>query len=625
LQDKTALARLIRNARERKEGSGPDLISKAYDFTEKEFSAKEDSHKKEKDYLAHAASVAEMLFDRGFDSITIAAGMLHEVEEKAGTVPEKIRAVFGAEIEEIVTDYTKIKKIEERNIGKISNETLSTVILATAKDLRSIFIKLATRLGSMKNDSALSKEELLLKAQGAMHIYAPICQKLGLYELQSMLEDSSLKIIEPAIYGKIKSLIGKTIEERNIEIENAIAEFSNLAKEKKGVVVQGRVKSIYSIYEKMQKQGKQFEEIYDLLGIRLICGGVKECYELLGIVHSEYKITPNQFNDYIANPKKNGYMSIHTVVLWNNQPVEVQIRTLEMHYEDETGLAAHWQYKQYAQDRFFDKRLALAKQLVEWHRTARDSNNLAHSLKMGFGQNNIFVFTPKQQVIVLPEGSSPIDFAFAIHSDLGKKCFKAKINGKIVQLHQKLENGDLVEIMTAKQPQVKRQWLGFVKSQKAQAKIRQVLGIKPARKKIIEKKSMLTSSENIKIAKCCNPVPGDDIAGMRTTKRKISVHRVECENLAACPKSKRVEVKWGLAEKDYLVGIKVKAKDSPALLPAVLKIIGGNAAIVSTFAKAGKGSILQCRFNLKIKNSEQLERIISKINALPLVLEAERE
>jgi (p)ppGpp synthase/HD superfamily hydrolase len=345
-------------------------------------------------------------------------------------------------------------------------------------------------------------------------------------------------------------------------------------------------------------------------------------------VHSEYKTVPNQFSDYIANPKKNGYRSIHTAVVWRGKPLEVQLRTWEMHYECETGLAAHWQYKQYAKDRFFDKRLSWAKQLVEWHRTTAKDGNFVHSLKMGFGRNKIFVFTPKQQVVVLPEASTPIDFAFAIHSDLGRKCLKAKVNDKIAPLSYKLDNAETVEIIPSKQVQTKRQWLTFAKSQKAQTKIKQSLGIKlPKKKKLPERKhGTLTSDKNSRIAKCCNPVPGDEILGVRTTKRKISVHRAECGNVNRIPKNKKLEIKWGLAEKDYVVGIRVKARGSPSLLPSILKIISASkVAITSTDAKTSSSNILHSKFNVKIKNIGQLDEIINRISALPAVFEAGRD
>ncbi len=625
MPSKTLVVGLTRDASGRKQYWNSDLVRKACLLAEKELDTQTRQGKKE---FEHATRIAKNLLDYGFDNTTIAAGIVHELEEKAGTSAEKIALLLGKEVESIVTEYTKIREIEKRNLEKISREMLSTIILATAKDLRALFIKIVAKIETLQRSEGLSKSELHAEAKGGLHIYAPICQKLGLYELQALLEDNSLKIMKLKVYNRIKTLLGKTGEERNREVEKAIAGFSQLiGRRRKGVVLYGRAKSIYSIYEKIQ-QGRRFEEIYDLLGIRMVCNSIRECYELLGIVHSEYKTVPNQFTDYIANPKKNGYRSIHTAVFWDSVPIEVQIRTWEMHYEDETGLASHWQYKQYAEDRFFDKKLSWVKQLVEWHRASQEDGNLVHSLKMGFDQNRIFVFTPKQQVVVLPEGSSPIDFAFAIHSDLGRKCLKAKVNGKIVPLSHNLENADQVEIITGNHVEIKRHWLSFAKSHKAQAKIKQKLGIKPPKKKMLlgKKTGVLTSDTNTRIAKCCNPVPGDEIAGVRTTKRKISVHRAGCSNVGSVLKEKRLKINWDIAKRDYIVGIKVKARDSPGLLPAILKIISkSNAAISSTDAKTSKNKILQCRFNVKIKNIEQLDGIIGKIAGLPTVFEAGRE
>lgn len=609
------------------EGNKKDknLIKKAFILAEKEFKNK---GKEGKIAIEHSARVAKKLFDRGFDNTTIAAGIIHDLPTKTNTPEETIEKELGKEIKEIITDYAKIRDIETKNTGKIDDSTLSSVILATARDLRTIFLKLTIRLDALQNEKETSKKELVARANNSLHIYAPICQKLGLYELQSNLEDASLKILNTKTYNTIKKQLGKTRQERNNELEQAIKQFTELAqKEKKKAEVQGRIKSSYSIYDKINNQGKEIKEISDLIGIRYICETVRGCYELLGIVHSEFKTVPNQFTDYIANPKKNGYRSIHTAVEWNGKPLEVQIRTWEMHYEGETGLASHWQYKHYTKDKFFDKRLTLAKQLVEWHQIARETGNLAHSLKMEFGQNKIFVFTPKRQVIVLPEGATPIDFAYAIHSDLGDKCQKAKINGKIAQLSHKLENGDTIEITTGKHLEVKRPWLALAKSHKAQTKIRQTLGIAPTAKTKLEKKQEpSTSDKTVRIAKCCNPLPGDDIIGIRTTKRKISVHRKECHNAGNTPKNRKANIRWGLAEKDYIVGIKLRAKDNPGLLPTILKIIGtANATINSTDAKTNKNSILQCKFNIKIKNTGQLDSIINKIRNLPTVYEIERE
>lgn len=622
MQNKELIIRLDKNTSERQGDKETSIIRKAYLLAEKD--AKEKGTQKK---LEQKARVAKKLFDLGFDNTTIATSIIKDLTKKTKTTTG-IKEALGKEIEQITTDYNKIEEIEKNNFGKIENSQLSTVILASSTDLRTLFIKLAARIDALQNPSELTKKELAKKAEAALEIYAPICQKLGLYEIQGLLEDASLKTLDPKTYENIKKQLGKTREERNKEAEEAIKEFTELAKkEKKKVTVQGRAKNIYSINEKMKKQGKELKEITDLLGVRYICETVRECYEMLGVVHSEFKTTPNQFTDYIANPKKNGYRSIHTAVEWKGKPLEVQIRTWEMHYEGETGLASHWQYKEYTKDKFFDQKLTMAKQLVEWHKTSREEGNLTHNLKMGFGQNKIFTFTPKRQVIVLPEGSSPIDFAYAIHSDLGNKCQKAKVNGKTVPLSQKLENGDTIEITPGKHLEVKRPWLTIAKSHKAQAKIRQKLGIaSPTKKETKENKQPLTSDKTVRIAKCCNPLPGDKIIGIRTTKRKISVHRKICHNAENTPKEKKVNVEWGLAEKDYLVGIKIKARESPGLLPTILKIIGTeNTTINSTDTKINKNNLLQCKFNVKIKNMTQLENMIEKIRNLPTVYEADRE
>jgi len=580
-------------------------------------------------YFEHSLNVSRMLSEQGFDNATVVAGLAHDLCTQGKMTKEEVSKELGKEIGGIVSEFAEMDRIENENQGNISNEMLSTIVLASAKDLRTIFIKIAARLEHLQNPSGLEEWLLVKMSNEALYVYAPICQKLGLYELQSLLEDQGLKVTRPKVFKKLRKLIGKAKGERQTEVEEAVAEFSALfEKDGKIAKVQGRAKSFYSIFKKMQAQNKNFEEVFDRIGVRAICDSVQECYEILGIVHSRFKTVPNQFDDYIANPKKNGYKCIHTVVLWNGKPLEAQIRTWDMHYEDETGIASHWQYKNYAKDRFFDQRLKLAKQLVDWHREARNSGSLAHSLKMDFGQNKIFVFTPKNKVVVLPDSSTPIDFAFAIHSDLGKRCSRAKVNGKIVPLPHSLENADVVEIVTSKQLQVKRQWLSFVKTHKAQAKIRQLLGIKPLKKKPVIGlgKESLTSDENTRIAKCCNPVPGDEIVGVRTTKRKISVHRASCGNLARTPVSKRIKIRWGLAEKDYIVSMEVKARDRPGLLPAILKTINEkDLSITSTNAKAGSGNIMHCGFNVRIKNLGQVEKIIKRIKEVPGVFDASRE
>lgn len=599
--------------------AAPDLLRKAFSFAEKNLDT---------GLLSHSMNISRMLSDLGFDETTVIAALMHDLGVLGKTQIEEISKEFGSEVGAIVSEFSKIDKIETENFGKIGNELLSTIMLATAKDLRSIFIKITARIDHLENPRNLDREDMVKLASEALYIYAPICQKLGLYGLQSRLEDNGFKVLQPEEFEKLRGLVGKTKAERQAEVEKAIAEFAGVfEKEGKKVEMQGRAKSLYSIYKKMQANSISFGEILDGIGIRAICDSVRECYELLGIIHSRYKTVPNHFDDYIANPKKNGYKSIHTVVIWDRIPLEVQIRTREMHYENETGVASHWQYKKYASDRFFDKRLALAKQLVEWHRNARNSGVLSHSLKMGFGQNRIFVFTPKNKVVVLSESSTPVDFAFALHTDLGNRCKKAKVNGKMVPLSHKLENADVVEISAGKEMQAKRQWLSFAKTGKAQTKIRQVIGLKPLKKKSLLGlgSETLTSDGNTRIAKCCNPVPGDGIVGVRTTKRKISVHREGCGNVSETPKDKLIKIRWGLAEKGYVVGLNVKASNRPGVLPAILKVFNEEGcSITSTSAKTGN-SMLNCSFCIRIRNLGQFEKIADKIRAIPGVFEAGRE
>lgn len=620
---KTAAVGLFKRYANLKEGK--TLIKDAFEFAEEEF--KEQGEFGEKN-LAHGVRVAERLFDLGFDSVTVAAGLLHDLEETEKRPEKVIVSKMGKEIASIVSEYNKIRQIEDKNIDNTSTNILSTIILAGAKDIRTIFVVFASRIDMLENQPEIGKLSPEGLAKGALEIYAPMCQKLGLYSLQSLLEDSSLKILKPKVYKEISLLIGQPSRERKEAVKRAIQEFSDFLKQAdKNVSVQGRAKSIYSIYEKMESQGLKSEGIFDLLGVRVICNSVRECYEILGIVHSKYKNIPNKFSDYISNPKKNKYRSIHTVVLWEGKPLEVQIRTWEMHYECETGLSSHWQYKNYAEDKFFDRKLSWAKQVVDWHRALK-GRSIIHSLKMDFGKNRIFVFTPKHQVVVLPEASSPIDFAFAIHTGIGSKCQKAKVDGKIVPLSQKLENGNVVEIITATTIQVKRPWLSIVKSSKARSKIKQRLGIKTSQKTVLikTKQETLTSDKQTRIARCCNPVPGDEIVGVRTTKRKISIHRAECENVKQAGQEKKINIKWGLAEKDYVVGLTIRARDSPQLLPSILNIIGKEKAqIVSTDTRTDKNKILECEFNIRIKNTMQLAAVIQKLESLSSVFEIKRE
>jgi len=610
-----------------KKAAKSEIVERALSFAEKELSTLGEEKKEQN--LQHSIRVAMRLAEIGFDETTIAAALMHDLKLFTGTSGEKITAEFGPEIAALIDEHTKIVGIEKRNIKKLSMPLLSQVILATAKDIRAIFISVAARLDRLQQPWDIGPGDLQQRAGIALNVYAPVCQKLGLYEIESVLQDSCLKITQPMVYEKISQLVGMDWEQRKALAAEAAQEFGKLLeKEKIGATIHSRPKSLFAINKKMVEHGLPFGEIYDLLGIRIICESAKDCYEALGIVHSSYNLIPNKFTDYIANPKENGYKSIHTVVKWReNAPLEVQIRTWEMHYECETGIAAHWQYKHYAEDKFFDKKLSWAKQLVEWQHNAANREELMENLRLDFGQSKIFVFTPKQDVVMLPEGATPVDFAFAIHSDLGQRCHKAIVNGRIFPLNKPLENADAVEIITCKKPEAKRQWLSFVKSGKAMAKIRQQLGVTFVKERRAHRQqaTLTTADRRIKIAQCCSPLPGEEIIGVRTTKRKISVHRKDCKNLAEIGGAKLLAVGWDALKSEYSIEIKVSAKERPGLLPSILNAIGKNGAgIISTNAKVNKNNVATCFFKVRIRDSKQADEIMNAIRLLPGVHSAAR-
>ncbi|MDD5148698.1 MAG: TGS domain-containing protein, partial [Candidatus ainarchaeum sp.] len=365
----------------------------------------------------------------------------------------------------------------------------------------------------------------------------------------------------------------------------------------------------------------------DLRGARIICDSVKQCYEILGVIHTNYQIVPEEFDDYIVSPKGNNYRSLHTVIVWQKKKVEVQIRTWEMHWDNESGFASHWAYKDYEPNRYFDQKLGWGLALMEWLQTKDKSKKFMESLKMDFGEDRVFVLTPKNKVIALPGKATPVDFAFAIHSDLGLKCQKAKVNGKIVPLDYALENADLVEIIPASAVQAKRDWLGFVRSEKAKTKIRQKLGIKLSRKKKPgTKKALTTASTSVRLAKCCNPLPGEEITGVKTTKRKIIAHKSGCRNVSKTPRQKLVELDWEIGSgKRFAVKIQVKARESASLLPGILNAISSSGAtLVSTGAKSDKNRVITASFEIRIQQAKQFEKIMQKIKKLPQVFEAGR-
>ncbi len=621
----TSFEGLIEAVRQYNPDANAKMLRDAHDFasgTHKNQKFLQDSH-----YINHLLRSAKLAADMQLDDETIAAVLLHHAVMESETAMPEIENLFGEAVRELIGEQKKISDIEKRNLKTMNAELLSKVILATAKDIRAIFIRIASVVDVLYLPNKFSKNMLERSTGLALNVYAPIAHKLGLNGIKWLLEDLSFKALTPSEYDKIKTAVGMKRGEREALLEKIVADItSKLESAGINATVQSRVKHFYGIYKKLQEEKGSFSEIYDLLGVRIICDSIKDCYEVLGVVHSHYTPVTKKFYDYIASPKENNYRSIHTAVYKKGFPVfEVQIRTWDMQWNAEGGLAAHWQYKHYATDRHFDKRLSWAKQLVEWQRS-KQGKKLMQSLKLGFGKNKIFVFTPKRDVIVLPEKSTPIDFAFAVHTALGLHCEKAKVNGKAVHLSSELNNTDVVEITRSKRKQAKRQWLNIVKSEKAKVRIRRALGLPLSSGIKSEETGKFTQDAlSIRVARCCNPIPGDELVGFRTTKRKISVHRADCRNLRSQPAEKMIK-DLELAKGKYTVELKVTAADRPGLLSNILDSLASNNAVIkSTKAQVDKNSIVIGSFSIEVQGPERLAKAIEGIEKVGGVYSVERQ
>ncbi len=453
------------------------LLFKAYDFA-KEAHANQKRASGEP-YFIHPCEVAEILIDLGLDAATIAAALLHDVIEDTSATEEDIRTEFGEEVLSLVSGVTKLEKIEFKSKEDENAENFRKIFVAMAKDVRVIIIKLADRLHNMRSLNFLSQERQQRMASETLDIYAPLAGRLGISQIKCELEDLCLKYLDPESYEYLVYNIRERLSERQEFVNNIVAEIRELMG-KDGIVgeVFGRPKHFYSIYKKMKNKGLTLEQIYDLTAVRVIVKDMGQCYTLLGRIHERWKPIPGRIKDYIATPKPNKYQSLHTTVMTKyGQPFEIQIRTEEMHHVAEFGIAAHWKYKEGRTDEAennFESRLSWLREVMEWQGDLKDSKEFISALKTELYSHELLVFTPRGKVISLPPGATPIDFAYAIHSEVGNHCTGARVNGKIVPLTTTLEVGDVVEIITnpnSKGPS--RDWLKFIQSSSAKAKIRQ--------------------------------------------------------------------------------------------------------------------------------------------------------
>ncbi len=464
---------------------GRELIERAYRLAEVAHS--QQRRASGEPYIQHSLTVAHILADLRLDPATIAAALLHDVAEDSIVSVEDLRQDFGDEVASLVDGVTKLGQIDKlsqmtrKDLQDEEAESLRKMFLAMVDDVRVVLIKLADRLHNMRTLDALSREQQRRIAQETLEIFAPLANRLGIWQIKWELEDLGFRYLNPQRYWEITALL----DERRADRERRIARIidileKRLKEEDLQAEISGRPKHIYSIYEKMNRKGLPFDQIHDVRGVRIIVNTVQECYAVLGIVHSLWRPIPGEFDDFIATPKDNMYRSLHTAVVGpDGKPLEVQIRTHEMHRRAELGIAAHWRYKEHTKrDAAFEAKIAWLRSLMDWRQEVTDAWEFIDSLKSDvFQYDRIYTFTPKGEIIDLPAGSTPIDFAYYIHTEIGHCCRGAKVNGKMVSLDYQLQNGDQVEILTTKRGKPSRDWLnphlGYTKTSRARQKIRQ--------------------------------------------------------------------------------------------------------------------------------------------------------
>ena len=669
-------------------------------------------------FVYHPLATADVLAELRLDPTTIAAALLHDVLEDTGVTKEELSERFGDDVAEIVDGVTKLKRLPSGNLEEAQAESLRKMIVAMSRDVRVIIIKLADRLHNMRTLAYLKRETQLRKATETLEIYAPLAHRLGIYSIKWELEDLSFATLHPRRYEEIKSLVAARRGDREAFINGTAAELLRHLRES-GIEaeVHGRVKHFYSIYNKMVHRNKEFNEIYDLAGLRVVVDGVRDCYGTLGVIHSIWKPIPGRFKDYIAMPKFNMYQSLHTTVMSNEgKLLEIQIRTAEMDTTAEYGIAAHWMYKHGLTDRQVD-RLTWLKSMMEWQKETTDATDFMESLKGELVAEEVFVFTPKGDVVSLPSGATPIDFAYHVHTEVGHRTIGARVNDRIVPLDSELVSGDRVEVITGKNSGPSRDWLAVVQSGRARNKIRQFFNkadrednLSLGREKILDllKKRRIgkvpssiledvaratnhtspddmfaavgtgvLSAENVagriveqvkpkeepqreqtpalaplplpesgtdeqtgvrvvgssgiltRLARCCTPMPGDEIVGYVSLGRGVVVHSAGCVNaraLQARDPERFVEVEWAKgSDKLFTVELLVEALDRMHLLKDITATISdAGVNIVSARVDTIEDRTALSRFAFKAASVQHVEEVIRKIRSISDVYDVYR-
>ncbi|MBN2058729.1 MAG: bifunctional (p)ppGpp synthetase/guanosine-3',5'-bis(diphosphate) 3'-pyrophosphohydrolase [Candidatus Saganbacteria bacterium] len=649
------LSVLFDNIRKYEPEADLGLIERAYGL------AKE-AHKEHKrlsgdPYITHPLAVAVILSELEQDALTIAAALLHDVVEDADVSNEDLVEQFGREVAKLVEGVTKLGRLSFTSREVRQAENFRKMFVAMGEDFRIIVIKLADRLHNMRTLKYLPPPKQKETALETREIFAPLAHRLGMWRLKWELEDLSFSFLEPDKYSEIKNRVA---ESRSLR-EKYIKDFLDQSRQMLGKVsieadIYGRPKHFYSIYHKMVDQNLEFDEIYDLTAVRMIVDTIKECYAVLGLVHAAWKPIPGRFKDYIAMPKSNGYQSLHTTVIGpGGRPVEIQIRTTDMHRVAEYGIAAHWRYKEGETDRGLDQKMSWFRQMLDWQEELKDAKDFMESLKIDLFIEEVFVFTPKGDVFDLPTDATPVDFAYRVHTEVGHRTVGARVNGRIVPLDFKLRNGDIVEILTGKKDNPSKDWLMFVKTAGARVKIRnwfkKQLGItkvessqaivareepqvkpllQPRRKGKTKSAVHVSGLENVlvRFSKCCRPIPGERIIGFITRGKGITVHRHDCPNVVSqdVPQDRLIKVDWNPnSEIFFPVEVEVEAFDRVGVLKDILAQVSETKTNVSAARISTKrGSSAFLRLTVDVQNKEQLDHVIAAIRKVPDVYDVHR-
>ena len=583
-------------------------------------------------YIDHPLHTAYTLAELKLDSATIAAALLHDTVEDTDCSYDDIKKEFGKKVAELVEGVTKIGFLKSMTKEERHAASIRKVILASIKDIRIILIKLADRVHNMQTLSVFRQEKRQRIAGDALEIYAPIAHKLGIATIKWQLEDLAFKQLDPDAYKEIQNCLKQSQKQREREIEKIKKVLENAMQDNKvGYKIIGRPKHVYSIYKKMQRKQLSFEDVYDLRALRIITDSVGQCYEVLGIIHNLWTPIPKEFDDYIANPKSNMYQSLHTVVIGpTSKPVEIQIRTEEMHRIAEEGIAAHWKYKGIKSEGKFDKKISWMKQVNEWQKESEDAKDFLSMLHIDFFEDEMFCFTPKGRVIELPKSATVLDFAFAVHSGLGMQCVAAKVNGHFVPLRWKLKNGDLIDIIRSKTQHPSRDWLKIVTTSKAKTKIKQYIRstqsipVKSFSKEAEIKKELeawIIDVDNmmkpeIKLSRCCKPLPGEKIEGYATKTDKVSIHKQGCPHVkkyTVGTRRRKVNVQW-MDNIQSVVEVKLDADERTGLFAEVLNtLIALNMPIKHAHAKPLSQEMVECSFNMEVNSIPQLQDVIARV------------